>query len=138
MPTGDHTLEYRHFEGTIPKGEYGGGTVMIWDEGTYNPELEVTNGMRKEVTTKKEAEKVASSNLKEGNVKFHLYGKKLHGSFALVRTNFGGKEAWLLIKHKDRYAKTGYDANKYDFSAVSGRSLAQITAQKDMEDHHLA
>ena len=128
LPTGDHLLEYRHFEGVI-KGEYGAGPVMIWDEGTYRPEVELSKGVRKEIGNRGEAEKVARESLKEGNLKFHLYGKKLHGSFALVRTKgFGGRESWLMIKHRDEYSQEGYDANDYDFSAVSGRSLAQIAS----------
>jgi bifunctional non-homologous end joining protein LigD len=130
LPTPDHPLEYRHFEGIIPKGEYGAGVVMIWDEGTYNPEVEVSKGVRKEIMNRKEAETVARQSLQEGNIKFRLYGKKLQGSFALVRTRgFGGKESWLLIKHRDEYCKTGYDANTYDFSAVSNLSLTEIAKQ---------
>ena len=131
LPTTDHTMEYRHFEGVIPNDEDGPRPVMIWDEGTYNPEIEVSKGVRKEVTSRKEAEKVARESLRGGNLKFRLYGKKLRGSFALVRTaGYGGKESWLLIKHRDEYSKKGYDAKDYDFSAVSNRSLAQIAAQK--------
>jgi bifunctional non-homologous end joining protein LigD len=131
MPTSDHEMEYRHFEGVIPPG-YGAGPVMIWDEGTYNPEVEVSKGVRREITERKEAEDVAAQSLKEGNLKFTLYGKKLKGSFALVRTKgFGGKESWLLIKHRDEHSKEGYDANDFDFSAVSGRSIAQIAGEKD-------
>jgi len=128
LPTGDHLLEYRHFEGVI-RGENGAGPVMIWDEGTYRPEVEVSKGVRKEIVNRGEAESVARKSLQEGNLKFHLYGKKLRGSFALVRTKgFGGRESWLLIKHRDEHSKEGYDANDYDFSAVSGRSLAQIAS----------
>jgi bifunctional non-homologous end joining protein LigD len=128
MPTGDHDLEYRHFEGVIAEGGYGAGPVMIWDEGTYDPEVEVSKGLRREATERIEAEEVAQSSLREGDLKFHLYGKKLQGSFALVRTKGfkGAKDAWLLIKHRDEYCKEGYDANEYDSSAVSGRSLAEI------------
>ena len=128
MPTGPHDLEYRHFEGTIVEG-YGAGTVMIWDEGRFTPELEVERGVRILVRENPEAAEVASASLRDGNLKFTLYGKKLRGSFALVRTKGlgGAKEAWLLIKHRDRYCKAGYDAKDYDFSAVSGRSLAQIS-----------
>jgi bifunctional non-homologous end joining protein LigD len=132
LPTTDHPLDYRHFEGVIPSGGYGAGPVMIWDEGTYNPEIEVSKGVREEVTDRKEAEEVARKSLQDGNLKFHLYGKKLRGSFALVRTaGFGGKESWLLIKHRDEFSKKGYDANDYDFSAVSNRSIAQIVAQQE-------
>lgn len=131
LPTEDHALEYRHFEGVIPKGSYGAGSVMIWDEGTYNPEVEREDGSRAEVVGREEAEEVVRKGLRDGNLKFRLYGKKLKGSFALVRTSgFGGrKEAWLLIKHRDEYSKTGYDANDYDSSAVSGLSMAQIAEQ---------
>ena len=128
MPTGDHDLEYRHFEGVIPEGSYGAGSVMIWDEGTFNPEVEVSKGVRREVTDRTEGEEVAPSGLREGNLKFRLYGKKLNGSFALVRTKgfAGAKDAWLMIKHKDEYCEGGYDANDHDVSAVSGRSPAEI------------
>ena len=71
--------------------------------------------------------------LQEGRLLFRLYGKKLQGSFALIRARgFGGKESWLLIKHRDEYTETGYDANIFDFSAISNRSLAEIaTNQKE-------
>ncbi len=134
MPTSDHQLEYRHFEGVL-EGNYGAGPVMIWDEGTYNPEVEVSKGVRREVLGKEEAEEVAEKSLQEGNLKFKLYGKKLQGSFALVRTSgFGGKESWLLIKHRDRYSKPGYDANDHDFSAVSRKTLAQISGQGELAE----
>ena len=133
LPTTDHLLEYRHFEGVIPRGNYGAGPVMIWDEGTYNPEVEVSKGVRMETKDKGEAERVASESLLDGNLKFRLYGKKLRGSFALVRTaGLGGKESWLLIKHRDEYSQPGYDANDYDSSAASGRSLAQIASQDEL------
>ena len=132
MPTSDHPMEYRHFEGVL-KGEYGAGPVMIWDEGTYNPEVEVSKGVRREVVDKEEAERVAKKSLEEGNLKFRLYGKKLKGSFALVRTRgFGGKESWLLTKHRDEHSQPGYDASDYDFSAVSDLTLAQIASQGSM------
>ena len=136
MPTSNHSLEYRHFEGAIPGGRYGAGPVMIWDEGTYSPEIEVSKGVRREVTTREEAEEVAKAGMKEGNLKFRLYGKKLRGSFALIRTaGFRGKESWLLIKHADEYSRQGYDAKDYDFSAVSGRTLAQIAGQTEIGPH---
>jgi bifunctional non-homologous end joining protein LigD len=132
LPTTDHSLEYRHFEGIIPAGSYGAGPVMIWDEGTYNPEVEISKGVRKEIKEEKVAEATALKSYKDGNIKFVLYGKKLQGSFALVRTNgfAGRKDAWLLIKHEDKFCKKGYDAKDYDFSAVSNRSIAEIEAQK--------
>jgi len=133
MPTSNHSLEYLHFEGVIAGGKYGAGPVMIWDEGTYVPEIEVSKGMRREVTTREEAEEVAKADMKEGILKFRLYGKKLRGSFALIRTaGFRGKESWLLIKHDDEFSKQGYDAKDYDFSAVSNRTLAQIAGQTEI------
>jgi bifunctional non-homologous end joining protein LigD len=131
MPTGPHDLEYRRFEGIIEAGSYGAGTVMIWDEGTYAPEIEVSKGVRRMVTGMEEGEETAEAELRDGSLKFTLYGKKLNGSFALIRTKGigGAREAWLLIKHKDEYCVPGYDANDYDYSAASNRSLAQIAGE---------
>lgn len=128
LPTNDHPMEYKHFEGIIPEGRYGAGPVMIWDEGTYNPEIEVEKGSRKEISDREEGKKAALNGYKSGNLKFTLYGKKLHGSFALIRTmGFAGrKEAWLLIKHLDPFCKKGYEAKDYDFSAASKKSMAEI------------
>lgn len=129
MPTSDHPLEYRKFEGVIADGDYGAGPVMIWDEGTYNAEHEISRGQREEILDTQESDNLMQKSLQEGNLKFRLYGKKLQGSFALVRTKgFGGnKEAWLMIKHKDDSSKKGYDANDYDFSALTNRTLKQIS-----------
>lgn len=129
MPTGPHEMAYRLFEGAIPRGGYGAGPVMIWDRGTYSPEVE-EKGVRTEVAGRDEATRVAQDEFAAGALKFVLYGEKLHGSFALVRTQgIGGKEAWLFIKHRDHFARTGYDANDYDFSAASGRTLAEIAGE---------
>jgi bifunctional non-homologous end joining protein LigD len=131
MPTEDHPLEYRHFEGVIGEDQYGAGPVMIWDEGIYIPEREISKGIWQEITNRNEAEAAMREGLRTGNVKFRLYGKKLQGSFALVRTRISGKqESWLLIKHHDEYVQPEYDANDYDFSSVSNRTLAEIAAQK--------
>jgi bifunctional non-homologous end joining protein LigD len=130
MPTGDHAIDYRNFEGNIPKGEYGAGSVMIWDRGTYDPEVEPRKGVRTRIQERKEAEIAAARGLEEGNLKFFLNGDKLKGSFALVRAPSLGKTLWLLIKHRDEYSSEGYDANDYDFSAVTSRSLSQIAAEE--------
>jgi len=131
MPTGPHDLEYRRFEGIIEKGTYGAGAVMVWDEGTYTPEVEVSRGVRRLVTGVTEGEETAEMELRDGNLKFTLYGTKLRGSFALVRTKGlgGAREAWLLIKHRDDHCVAGYDAKDYDFSALSARSIDQIAAE---------
>ncbi len=112
----DHPLDYGDFEGTIPKGEYGGGTVMVWDRGFWMPE----------------GNKPAAEQLRDGELKFVLAGHKLKGGWVLVRMKgdrYGGKRNnWLLIKHRDEWAKTG-DADKLlkkDRSAASGRTLGQI------------
>ncbi len=134
MQTTDHSLEYRNFEGVIPEGDSGAGGVMIWDEGTYIPEIEVEKslpaarqGKREMIEDKEAGQKVMEEGLKKGEIKFLLSGSKLKGSFALVRTRGFGENAWLLIKHKDEYVKSDYNANDYDFSAATKRSLEQIT-----------
>lgn len=128
MPTTDHSMEYRHFEGVLPENSYGAGPVMIWDEGYYIPEIEVSKGVRKEISDRTEGEKVMQEGLKKGELKFVLHGKKLNGSFAFVKTKgWGPKNSWLLIKHNDTFVQKGYDANDYDFSAVSKRTIDEIT-----------
>ena len=101
----DHPLSYGKFEGTIPKGNYGAGTVEIWDQGTYEPEG--GSDSQKEIT----------KQLKSGSLKFSVEGKKLKGSFALVRLKDGKEKNWLLIKHKDEYAVSEkYNPDEVPFS----------------------
>ena len=116
----DHPLDYGDFEGTIPRGEYGGGTVQLWDRGFWCPE-----GSRS-----------AAEQLRAGELKFRLEGQRLHGSWVLVRMKsdrFGGKRTnWLLIKHRDASAVPD-DADGVlaeDHSVASGRSMAEIAAGK--------
>jgi len=131
MPTGDHSLEYRTFEGVIPPGQYGAGPVMIWDRGTYDPEAEPSRGVRVKILERRQAEAAAKMELKEGNLKFFLHGDKLKGSFALVRTAMSkGKEMWLMIKHRDEYSVEGYNAGDHDFSAATHRTLDQIVSEE--------
>ncbi len=113
----DHPLDYGDFEGTIPEGQYGGGTVQLWDRGYWESD---------------DPEK----GFKKGDLKFTLHGDKLHGSWVLVRMRHdrsGGKRTnWLLIKHRDEYAKEG-NANTIldeDKSVASGRSMDQIAVGK--------
>jgi bifunctional non-homologous end joining protein LigD len=112
MQVEDHPIDYADFEGVIPEGEYGGGTVMVWDNGTWTPEQE----------------DVAAAMAK-GDFKFSLDGKKLKGSWVLVRTHgFGGssKPSWLLIKHRDKFASTEDIAVTQPKSIKSKRLLAEI------------
>jgi bifunctional non-homologous end joining protein LigD len=112
MQVEDHPKDYAHFEGVIPEGEYGGGTVMVWDTGTWTPESPDI-----------------SAALAKGDLKFTLHGKKLNGSWVLVRTRgFGSKSktSWLLIKHRDQFASSEDVTLEKPRSAVSDRLLAQI------------
>ncbi|RDJ03799.1 DNA ligase D [Rhizobium grahamii] len=117
----DHPLDYGDFEGTIPKGQYGGGTVMLWDRGFWEPE----------------GNKSPHDALKKGDFKFTLYGKRLHGSFVLVRMRNdrdGGKRTnWLLIKHHDDYSveeKGEAILEENATSVASGRTMEQIADGK--------
>ncbi|WP_079211189.1 DNA ligase D [Brucella pituitosa] len=117
----DHPLDYGDFEGTIPKGQYGGGTVMLWDRGYWTPD---------ETSTAREG-------LAKGELKFTLQGQRLHGSFVLVRMKkdrTGSKRTnWLLIKHHDRFSVSGNGAAFLDDNAssvASGRSMETIAAGK--------
>src|ERR1700712_2459633 len=113
----DHPLDYGDFEGTIPKGQYGGGTVQLWDRGYWeSPDPE--------------------KGFKKGDLKFTLEGEKLHGSWVLVRMRHdrsGGKRTnWLLIKHRDEYSRNdkGDVILDEDKSVASGRAMSQIAAGK--------
>jgi bifunctional non-homologous end joining protein LigD len=117
MMVEDHPYDYRTFEGIIPEGNYGAGTVIVWDEGIYEP-IDATGN-------KKEEEKILLRQLQQGSLKFVLYGKKLKGEFALVKINSRGENAWLLIKHRDKYATTN-DITKKDKSVVSHKTLEQV------------
>jgi bifunctional non-homologous end joining protein LigD len=106
MQTEPHPMDYNQFEGVIPEGEYGGGTVMIWDRGTWRPEVpDVERALAK------------------GDLKFTLKGRKLGGSWVLVRTH---ERSWLLIKHRDRFASTEDITLAKPLSVVSRRTLAGI------------
>lgn len=127
LPTTDHAMDYRNFEGVIAKGQYGAGPVMIWDEGYYIPEIEISKGVREEIKDREQGEKVMMEGMEKGEIKFVLHGKKMKGSFAMVKTRgWGPKNSWLLIKHKDDFVQEGYDANDYDFSARSKKTLEEI------------
>ena len=118
MMVEDHPFDYRTFEGTIPAGNYGAGTVMVWDEGTYT-------AMGFEEEPIKKQEKILLEEMKKGDVKIVLYGEKLKGAFALVKIKGRGENAWLLIKKQDG-AATDKDVTKKDKSVKTNRTLIQI------------
>jgi bifunctional non-homologous end joining protein LigD len=118
MQTEDHPIEYNQFEGVIPEGEYGGGTVMIWDRGTWVPEVEDVDRA-----------------LAKGDLKFTLYGRKLRGSWVLVRMR---DRQWLLIKHRDKIASTEDITAAKPRSVVSRRTLAGIARRAGATARQLA
>lgn len=121
------TLDPKMKRLSIESTEHNDPDSAVWDRGNYLPEIEISKGIRQTVEGK-DGEKVMKEGLKKGEIKFLLNGKKLQGSFALVKTpHFGPKNSWLLIKHTDEFCQTGYDANDYDFSAKSKKNLAEIT-----------
>jgi bifunctional non-homologous end joining protein LigD len=123
MQVEDHPIEYNTFEGTIPKGEYGGGTVMLWDRGTYAPD---------ELPPGADPQSAVRSGVRSGKLAFSLQGERLTGSFALVRTDAGPKPKWLLIKHRDEAARAGSDiVAETATSVVSGRTMDEIAADGD-------
>ena len=109
MAVEDHPLDYAGFEGVIPAGEYGGGTVMVWDQGTYVP-----------------AESDVGRMLRAGEIKFTLHGVKLKGEWVMVRTRRTGDRSWLLIKHRDEAASSKDVTVEAPRSAVSKRLMAEI------------
>ena len=130
MQVEDHPVSYFDFEGIIPEGNYGAGTVMVWDVGTWEPLSPVpVNG---EYVPGTEAE--AAAMIKKGDLKFRLKGKRLNGDFALIhikarRPGSKGNE-WLMIKKHDKYVDEKWDIDKYDTSVLSGKTMAQIAGDE--------
>ncbi len=130
MQVEDHPVSYFDFEGIIPEGNYGAGTVMVWDVGTWQPLSPVP--VNSEYVPGTDAE--AAAMLAKGDLKFRLDGKKLKGDFALIkmrgrRPGSKGNE-WLLIKKHDDAAVEGYDIDEFDESVLSKRSLAEIAGDQ--------
>jgi bifunctional non-homologous end joining protein LigD len=108
----DHPVEYGGFEGNIPAGNYGAGSVMLWDRGTFDL---LGDGVS------------AEDQIKRGDLKFRLHGEKLNGDFALVLMKGRGKgNEWLIIKKKDEFATPNWDIESYAYSVLSGRSQEEI------------
>ncbi|MER8009425.1 DNA polymerase ligase N-terminal domain-containing protein [Streptomyces sp. NPDC094149] len=123
VPTEDHPLQYEEFEGVIPEGEYGGGTVIVWDHGTYQPLSHDREGRPVDF----------EESLEHGHARFRLKGAKLHGEYALTRFRGGkdgdGKESWLLVKAGgERGRGHGAPDPRRARSVTSGRTLAQVAA----------
>src|SRR5579863_2310593 len=119
MMVEDHPIEYGSFEGIIPKGNYGGGSVMLWDRGAYQLLGQLS----------------AEEQLAKGDFKFHLTGEKLQGDFALVRTKRGKGNEWLLLKKKDAFAEAGWDTEDHARSVATGRTQEEIAHGLAAEDH---
>jgi bifunctional non-homologous end joining protein LigD len=126
MQVEDHPIDYNTFEGTIPKGEYGGGTVMLWDRGTYSSDV---------AASPDEEEDAIREGLKRGDLKITFHGDRLHGSYALIRMKFArdgssSKPQWLLIKHRDQFA-TDEDVVAENMTSVdTGRTMEEIASGK--------
>lgn len=121
--TEDHPLEYATFEGVIPEHEYGGGTVLVWDTGWWEPDLEWISSAKGQTPTD------PAAALDKGELKLVLHGSKLRGSWALVQMKGRGEKNWLLIKHRDEEARPGTKlVEEAPDSAVTGRSLEQVAA----------
>jgi DNA ligase D-like protein (predicted 3'-phosphoesterase) len=120
FPTEDHPLDYATFEGIIPAGEYGGGTVMVWDLGTYE-----------NLTEKNGKEIPIETALENGHVSMRLDGKKLKGGYSLTRVEKGEEERWLLVKMRDEEADARRNpVSSEASSALTGRSLEEIAKQE--------
>lgn len=117
VQTEDHPLEYADFEGTIPEGEYGGGTVIVWDRGTYQ-------NLRAD---KADDQASMDQSLKQGKIEIWLQGEKLQGGYALIRTGKADNERWLLIKMKDEKADARRKpTSTQQKSIISGRTIEEI------------
>ena len=132
MQVEDHPIDYNTFEGTIPKGEYGGGTVMLWDRGTYTSDV---------ATSPNQEQDAIRDGLKRGDLKITFHGERLHGSFALIRMKYSrdgsssAKPQWLLIKHRDEYA-TDDDVVAENMTSVdTGRTMEEIAGGKSKVWH---
>ena len=128
MQVEDHPYDYRNFEGIIPAGNYGGGTVIVWDEGTYEP-------IGAEGMNRKEQEKLLLKQLHSGNLKFIMHGKKIKGEYALFQMKARGERSWILMKKNDEFASEK-DITKKDQSVKSGKTLAEVAEENGTTVNH--
>lgn len=128
--TEDHPLDYARFEGTIPEDQYGGGTVLLWDYGWWEPDLERSatgRGKKPDVLL----EQGPRAAVDAGELKAVFHGEKLRGSWALVRMKGRGEKNWLLIKHRDEHALPGSDIEtEAPLSVATGRDLGEIAGDE--------
>ena len=126
MPTEDHPLAYADFEGVIPEGEYGGGTMIVWDRGSYRNLTEDKEG--------EDAFRSLPQQLEDGHVEVWLEGQKLSGGYALIRTG-GGRARWLLIKMKDDAADARRNPTSTEPQSVkTGRTLEEVREQEGEDE----
>jgi len=123
----DHPMEYGKFEGIIPEGNYGAGTVMIWDRGTLQSRADID----RKKPDRKASEKELLKGYDEGHITLILQGEKLKGEFALVRIKKGAAKTWLLVKKRDSFASS--KALLHDRSVITGRTMPEITAEAQGE-----
>lgn len=128
MMVEDHPYEYRNFEGVIPAGNYGGGTVIVWDEGTYEP-------MEGDGLSRKEQEKLLLKQLHSGNLKLKMHGKKIKGDYALFQMKGRGERSWILVKKNDEYASEE-DITENDRSVKSGKTMIEVAADNGTTVNH--
>jgi bifunctional non-homologous end joining protein LigD len=130
--TEDHPLEYAAFEGTIPEGEYGGGTVMLWDFGWWEPDVAWMSGGKGRVGAAEPGDQPdPEAAVAAGELKFVIHGHKLSGSWALVQMKGRGFKNWLLLKHRDDAARPGASVvQEAPDSVATGRSLDEIAADE--------
>jgi bifunctional non-homologous end joining protein LigD len=128
MMVEDHPYDYRNFEGVIPAGNYGGGTVIVWDEGTYEP-------IDAEGLSRKEQEKLLLKQLYSGNLKIRMHGQKIKGDYALFQMKGRGERSWILTKKSDEFASEK-DITENEKSVKSGKTLVQVAEENGTTVNH--
>jgi DNA ligase D-like protein (predicted 3'-phosphoesterase) len=119
VPTEDHPLDYRNFEGIIPEGQYGAGRVIVWDAGTFRN------------ITKRDGQPVPLNQaIENGQLAIWLEGKKLKGGFALTRIRNGEKPVWLLVKKRDEYANASDPVTDQPASVLTGRTIEELDEKR--------